>query len=131
MPRAGAHNHRFRIVGVALFGEHRFGGAVIPDIHHRLNLYVRALAQGLFHQFICQSTSADRLETGVVFHLRRKRDLSAKGRLFQQQHLLVRTAGINGGGQAGRAGAYNNDVIHSFHLITRGGRQTAARSVHP
>ena len=55
--------------------------------------------------------------TGIVFDLIRHRDLTAGLRLFDQEGIKTRSAGIKSGCQTCRTAAEDRNVINLFHVL--------------
>ena len=74
---------------------------------------VCAQRQRLFQHSLGKLVTADLLKTGIVFELRGESDLTAEGVLFQHEDGFSGAAGINRGGETGRACADDENIVHS------------------
>ena len=76
---------------------------------------VRGEAVILFEEEEFLLRAGDTVAAGEVVHPGRGGDLPAESLLFQHQHGLARPAGVDGGGEPGRAAAHDDDVEIGFH----------------
>ena len=112
MPCTGGDDDRPRFIAARLADDGL--DITVHDLCHRVHVDLRAQRHGLLQHPLGKLIAADFLKTGIVFQLGREGDLPAKGVLFQHQDGFSRTAGINGGGQPGRSGAHNDNIVHSL-----------------
>ena len=78
----GGNDDRLALIFIAVLGSHHLIVSLVADAIDRLDLHLSALSQRLLHKVVCQLTAADRVEAGIVLHLGREGDLTAKGGLF-------------------------------------------------
>ena len=71
-----------------------------------------AEAGGLLAHVLGELETVDAVrEAGEVFHFARRGELAAGERAFEDKRVEIGAGGVNGGGEAGASGAYDDDVF--------------------
>ena len=120
LPAADAvgDDHRPALIGVSA-GGHGLVCALVGQGGHPLKADVRAQGLGLLVEVHGEVRPGDLLAARPVLNVRRGGRLAAGGAPLQQQGGVPGPLGVDGGGQARRAGADDNDVVHMLTSLTR------------